>query len=384
MRTRVLHIIKSLGRGGAEMLLPETLKCHDQTKFDFQYIYFLPWKNQMVEALEKAGGKVTCLTASNNAVMMTRIPALVDYIRKNQIDVIHAHLPWAGIVARIAGGLTKTPVIYTEHNKQERYHSITRWMNLLTIRYSRRIIAVSSDVAESVMRFKPKLKTRVDVILNGVDPGQFERDTTKGNRIREQTGIPPGALVIGTVAVFRFQKRLDAWLQVAQSINRRFPDVHFIIVGDGPLREKIKAVSSELGLDSVVHFAGLQTDVRPYLSAFDIFMMSSIFEGLPVAMLEAMASRCCIVATAAGGIKEVIEDQLDGLLCDINDPLRLVDLVEIVIKSSQLRATLAENARKKIETKFSIDSMVRRLEQVYSTEGDQTIREKNARSESYG
>lgn len=368
MKTRVLHIIKSLGRGGAEMLLPETLKSHDQSKFEFQYIYFLPWKNQMVEALEKAGGKVTCISASNNAAMIARIPALIEYIKKNEIDIIHAHLPWAGVVARIAGRIADVPVIYTEHNKQERYHFATRWMNLLTIGYSRRVIAVSSDVAESVRRFKPRLKTTLDVILNGVDPTQFKRDKSKGDKFREHAGIPIDAVVVGTVAVFRFQKRLDVWLQVAQKINRVFPEVRFVIVGDGPLRERIKMVASELGLNDVVHFAGLQTDVRPFLSAFDIFMMSSIFEGLPVAMLEAMASKCCIVATKAGGIKEVITDRLDGLLCDVDDPMLLFDLSRQVIQNAELRAMLAENACSKIETTFSIVSMIRKLEQVYSNE----------------
>jgi L-malate glycosyltransferase len=106
---KVLHIIKSLGRGGAEMLLPETLKLHDQGKFEFQYIYFLPWKNQMVSAIEQAGGKVTCLEASNTLQIISKTHAIVRYCRENQIQLIHCHLPWAGMVGRLVHRKTGIP-----------------------------------------------------------------------------------------------------------------------------------------------------------------------------------------------------------------------------------------------------------------------------------
>src|SRR5688572_13247890 len=91
-KKKVLHIIKSLGRGGAEMLLPETLSCHDQSKFEFHYIYFLPWKDQMVGALKHAGGKVRCFQANNNVQIMLQYRKVIRYIRENNISLIHAHL----------------------------------------------------------------------------------------------------------------------------------------------------------------------------------------------------------------------------------------------------------------------------------------------------
>src|SRR5947199_308355 len=122
MPVKVLHIIKSLGRGGAEMLLPETLKLHNQQHFEFHYIYFLPWKDQMVNGIVAVGGKVTCLAASNNIKLMFKAGQVVRYVHEHKIEIIHAHLPWAGVVARLAGRLAGVPVVYTEHNKQERYH----------------------------------------------------------------------------------------------------------------------------------------------------------------------------------------------------------------------------------------------------------------------
>src|SRR5688500_12288765 len=167
--TKILHLIKSLGRGGAEMLLSETLKIHNKDNFEFHYGYFLPWKDQMVESLRIHGGLVTCFRANNNIQLMAKVWSVARYVRTNQIELIHAHLPWAGVLARIVGKVTGVPVVYTEHNKQERYHIATRLMNLGTMNLQKVIIAVSSDVAESLRKHKTSLRPALLTILNGVN-----------------------------------------------------------------------------------------------------------------------------------------------------------------------------------------------------------------------
>ena len=112
-KTKILHIIKSLGRGGAEMLLPETLKLHDKEKFEFHYIYFLPWKDQMVETLQSAGGKVICLETKDNIRLMLQYKKIISYCKKHDIKLIHCHLPWAGFVGRLVYKKTGIPVLYT-------------------------------------------------------------------------------------------------------------------------------------------------------------------------------------------------------------------------------------------------------------------------------
>src|SRR5690606_10342676 len=137
------------------------------------YIYFLPWKDQMVEEILENGGQVACVRANNNISLLLKCWSVVRYIRKHQIVLIHAHLPWAGIVARIAGKISGIPVVYTEHNKQERYHAITRIMNLFTMNWLSSIIAVSNDVDQSIKRHKPNLKVHSEIILNGVNTNHF-------------------------------------------------------------------------------------------------------------------------------------------------------------------------------------------------------------------
>ena len=138
-KIKVLHIIKSLGRGGAEMLLPETLRIHDRNKFDFHYIYFLPWKDQMVESIEEFGGKVNCFSSNDNIRLLLKYKEVITYCRDHHIDVIHCHLPWAGFLGRIVYKRTGIPVMYTEHNMQERYHKLTKAINKATFKFKNSI-----------------------------------------------------------------------------------------------------------------------------------------------------------------------------------------------------------------------------------------------------
>lgn len=363
-KVKVLHIIKSLGRGGAEMLLPETLQLHNQELFEFQYIYFLPWKDQMVSALESNGAKVTCISASNNLWILAKRAEVINYIKNNQIDIVHCHLPWAGFLGRLVYQKIKVPTLYSEHNKQERYHRVTRVLNRLTFNWQTRAIAVSKNVEESIrVNIKPKIP--VETLLNGVNSVKYNRDFIETD-IRKRFNIPEDAIVIGIVAVFRFQKRLNEWLEVIAEICQQRENVYGIIVGDGPLKKEIEAKHKELGLKDRVSFAGLQTEVRPYYKAMDIFMMTSEFEGLPIALLEAMSMKCAIFSTDAGGVKEVINDPKSGISVPVQSWRELADLVLFHIDHHSLNG-LGENARVRVNQEFSMESMVEKLEKVYQS-----------------
>lgn len=344
------------------MLLPETLKLHDQDKFEFHYIYFLPWKDQMVKALEEASGKVSCFEAKDNIRLILQYKKIIAYCKKHEIALIHCHLPWAGFVGRLVHKKTGIPVLYTEHNMQERYHIATKTINKLSFNSQSLAFGVSEDVSKSIKKnINPKIP--VKTLLNGVNTDSFIK--TPHSEIREEFNIPKDARVLGNVAVFRFQKRLVEWLQVVSELREKNPNVYGIIVGAGPLEEEIKEEWKRLGLEDVVYFAGLQTNVKPYFEAMDVFMMSSSFEGLPIALLEAMSMECAVVSTNAGGIKEVIRDGEDGLMVAVDNWKDLTAKVEILIQNPHQLQQFQKAARNRVVDNFSLKRMVDELEDYY-------------------
>jgi glycosyltransferase involved in cell wall biosynthesis len=259
-------------------------------------------------------------------------------------------LPWSGIVGRIAGRIAGVPVIYTEHNLQERYHWLTRLMNLLTIGMNTKVLAVSNNVGESIRKNKSP-HFPVKIIHNGVDTCRFR----KNGRVSAETVIDGGSskagLTIGNVAVFTPKKRLDVWLRVASDILRSFPETHFLLVGDGPERKRLEQLAKHLGIQRSVHFTGLQREIKPLLEKMDIFLMTSEFEGLPVALLEAMSMEKAVSVTDAGGIKEVVNYH-NGMIAEPGDYELILKNTLKLLKNEQLRLQLGELARKTVIEKF--------------------------------
>lgn len=360
---RVFHLIKSLGRGGAEMLLVASVPFVPADEYAYSFGYFLPWKDALVPALS-AGAEVTCFSAKNNAAMLAQIPAVARHLRRWDADVLHCHLPMASIVGRLAGRLAGVPVISTEHNVLERYHPATRGLTLATWRLQSRVIAVSEEVASSIAR-ATKGSVPVDVVRNGVPVNLMQRDVAGAARVRASLGIPERAPVAGIVAVFRTQKRLPLWLEVAAQVRREHPDAHFVFVGDGPLRAEVEAQIKALSLGDCVHLVGLQEDVRPYVSAMDVFLMTSEFEGLPVALLEAMAMETSPVVTAVGGMPEAVADGVSGFVLAPNDTSGLVAAVNRLFADGALRRRVGKAARERVDREFGMQRMLGEVHAVY-------------------
>lgn len=405
-KIKVLHIIKSLGRGGAEMLLPETLKLHDQAQFEFHYIYFLPWKDQMAQSIEAAGGKVSCFPASNNILLMLQFPKVLKYIKAHNIQLIHAHLPWAGFLSRFIYKLKGIPVLYTEHNKQERYHGITFRLNKFTFNWQTTVLAVSGDVAASIQQnIHPKIP--IQTILNGVNTSAFQmkpigeiqqavtqgikrstNDFRTGKNTEQELPFDDGqkvlqelinkklensdTLVVGNLSVFRFQKRLLEWVHVFNEARKSNPHLVGVIVGNGPFAAQLLQLRDELGLKEDLFLPGLQTNTLDWFSIMDVFMMSSEFEGLPIALLEAMSMKCTIVTTDAGGVKEVITDGENGLMVGVDNWKMLADKLEL-LKDVELRTKLAKAARIRVVEAFSLQRMVKELEDLYKVTRDKRV-----------
>lgn len=359
----VLIVIKGLGRGGAEQLLVSGAPYLDRERYHYQFAYVLPWKDSLVAELSGAGLPVHCLQGARGAGWVGRLRALV---RGSGVDLVHAHSPVAAAAARAVAGL-RTRIVYTEHNLWSRYHPATHAANLLTFPRNDHVFAVSDEVRASV-RYPGPLRALpmppLETLHHGLDPAAVATwDGPEG--VREELGIPEGAPVVGTIANFKAAKDHATLLRAAAKVRAELPPVRFVLVGQGPLEPETRKLATELGLGDTVVFAGFRTDAQRLAAAFDLFALSSTYEGLPIALIEAMALGRPAVVTGVGGTPEVVTDGQQGVLVPPRDPDALAEGLLRLLGDDALRARMGAAARERAFD-FDIRKAVRRTEQVYA------------------
>ena len=366
-RLKILVLIKGLGLGGAERLLVDALPYLDRERFDYEFAYLLPWKDFLVPHLERAEFPVHCLgmrTLCSAPLMLQRLHALQ---RDRQFDLMHVHLPGAAILARFISRLHGVPVVYTEHNMQERFHPLTRWVNGATYGWNRLVFAVSHEVAASIERCGLHRKTQVVPLLNGVPVERVQEEATQLHALREELGIPQHHLVVGTVAVFRQQKRLEDWLEVASRIAQARDDVTFLLAGHGPEEAILHTKVETLALSDRVRMPGFRPDGRRVLGLVDVFLMTSAYEGLPLALLEAMALGKPVVATAVGGIPEVVSNGAEGWLAPVGAVDELAGRVRQLLDNPPVRFCMGQRGAQKVEEHFHFKDRIKVIERLYTT-----------------
>jgi glycosyltransferase involved in cell wall biosynthesis len=362
---QVLLLIKGLGRGGAEQLLVSAAPYLNRSRYRYEVAYLLPAKNALVARLELQGLRVSCLGGGQWTTWVPRLRALV---RDRRVDLVHAHLPYAAIGARLGlGGRQRPRLVYTEHNVWPSYRLPTYWSNMLTFARNDHVFTVSDQVRSSI-RYPRGLGWRrlptVETLYHGLDPSAFEPPPLPDG-VREELHIPAGAPLVGTVANFRREKGHQYLLRAAALVRRTVPDVRFVLVGQGPLEDQVRREVERLGLGDTVIFAGFREDVPRVAAAVDVFALSSLHEGLSIALIEAMALGKPPVVTRVGGLDELVEHGRNGLLVPPADPSALAAGIVTVLQDHALRDRLGRAARRRAAS-FDIRTAVRRMEEVYA------------------
>jgi glycosyltransferase involved in cell wall biosynthesis len=360
----VLILIKGLGRGGAELLLLSATPYLDRERFSYRFAYLLPWKDALVGDLTSAGFPVHCLDGAKGPGWVGRFRSLVG---RERIDLVHAHSPVAAAGARLAAG-RRARVVYTEHNVWRRYHRATYAANLVTFPRNDHVFAVSDEVRASVRYPGPMRRLPmppVETLHHGLDPAAVAGWGGTGNGVRAELGIPAGAPLVGSIANFKAAKDHATLLRAAVTVRAAVPEVRFLLIGQGPLEPETRRLASELGLDGTVLFAGFRADAHRLAAEVDVFTLSSTYEGLPIALIEAMALGRPCVATSVGGIPEVVRDGSQGVLVPPRDPDALAGGLVRLLADPGLRARMGAAARERA-LDFDIRKAVRRMEQVYS------------------
>jgi glycosyltransferase involved in cell wall biosynthesis len=359
---RVLVLAKGLGRGGTERLIVGAARHLDRSQFELVVAYLLPWKDAFVADIEATGTEVVCLDAPR-PTSVAWLPRLRRLVRERGIDVVHTHMPLPAVAARLALPGRRPAFVHTEHNMWDRYRRPTRWGNAATYRRNARVIAVSDGVAGSIRSSVP-----VEVVVHGTDPSLAVTGEAARAAARAELGLAPDARVVGSVGNFTAKKDQATLLRAVAEVPTADlgggGDAVLVLVGLGPLEGELRALARDLGIAERVVFAGSRDDVFALLPALDVFALSSRFEGLPIALLEAMASGVAPVATRVGGIPEVITDGRDGVLVDPGDPTGLAAALTRVLGDDDERARIAACARARAGD-FDLVHAVRRAEEIY-------------------
>ena len=359
----MLWLVKGLGPGGAERLLVLSARHRDRGRFAVRVGYLLPHKVALVAELEAEGVPCLCLGRARLADLRW-LRTLRRSLVTEPVDVVHAHSPLAAVGARLVvrslPRRRRPKLVTTDHSLWSGHTRLTRWADAVTSGLDDAHFAVSEAVQASLPRW---LRHRSEVVPHGVDVQQVRADGSDRARVREEQDLDPGALVVGTVANLRAVKAYPDLFAAATVVVARMPDVRFVTVGQGPLEEEIRCLHRELGLGDRVQLLGHRQDAVRVMGACDVFCLASHHEGLPVALMEALALGLPVVATAVGGITEMMDDGCEGLLVAPGRPDQLATALLEVLGDPSRRADMAAAAARRGD-RLSIDGAVRRVEAV--------------------
>lgn len=296
---------------------------------------------------------------------------LARIIRDEKFDLIHAHTSKPGLLARAASIGTGIPVIYQPANfafhdgVSKRQAMFYAAIERVAARYlTTKIIAVCDGERELARRYSVGSDAQFITIHTGIDldpfSGNFDRVA-----MRNSLGIPETAFLVGTVARLTEAKAPADFINAAALVHRDYRSVHFIWVGDGALLDDSLAMVKALNLEGVFHFPGFRSDIPALLESLDCFVLSSHWEGFPLALLEAMAASLPVVSTRVMGATEAVQEGKTGFLVPIGDVSALAEAIGKLINDPPRRKAFGNAARQRVESEFPYSKMVARIENLY-------------------
>jgi glycosyltransferase involved in cell wall biosynthesis/CelD/BcsL family acetyltransferase involved in cellulose biosynthesis len=370
-RLRVLLLVDRLVlTGGAERLAVQIAKRLDADRFE-RTICFSRWDPRRAESpairaaadeLRAAGVEILGLERSSPWQVWTW-RALWARLRRERIDVLHAHKFGSNVWGTLVGRAARVPVVVAhEHMWSFSGQRLRRFLDRhLIARGSDAFIAVSRESRRRMIELERIPPADVTYIPNGIPPAA-DGDPTK---LRRELGIGPDDPLVGAVAVLRPEKAIDVLIRAAALLGEQFPSLRVAIAGDGPERAALEALAADLGAGDVVRFLGMRADVPDVLAGLDVAVLCSTFEGGPLALMEYMRAGKPIVATRVGGIPELIDDGVHGLLVDSGDHQQLAAAIGRLLADREQAARLGAHARERQRREFDADRMVRELERLY-------------------
>jgi glycosyltransferase involved in cell wall biosynthesis len=360
---RVLSIVKGLGPGGAERLLVSVARASDPAVVSYEVAYVLPWKNHLVSSLTDAD--VAChLLGGQRGLADPRWLLRLRRLLRRDFDIVHVHSPAVAAAVRpVVRSLRRRPrLVATEHNLWSSFGRITRAVNQASLALDDLHLAVSDEVRDSM---SARAQARTRVVVHGVPVDELRARRAERAAQRAAYGLRDDDIAVTTVANLRWTKDYPTLLRAAVAVTAQHPNVRFLAAGQGPLEAEIRAEAASLGLGDRLRILGYVDDTAALLSASDVFVLASLVEGLPIALLEAMAIGLPVVATAVGGTPKAVTDGVEGRLVPAGQPEALATAIGEVTGDADLRASMALAAGRRAR-EFDIERAARHLESLYA------------------
>lgn len=306
-----------------------------------------------------------------------RVPFLLaNALRRERVAIAHSHNWGTQLEVALAGRLAGVPaLVHTQHGldfgvgetRGEGRGFIRRWLKRASARAYSAVVAVSEEVRADIRREWGVHESRLFLIHNGVHVPPSLPDAVARDEGRRRLGIGPSEVAIGTVGIFRPVKNFELLIEAFSTISTTHPEAILLLVGDGPLREELKAAALRSGAGDRIRFLGLRRDVPQILPCLDIYALPSISEGLSISILEAMASALPVVATRVGGNGEAVEDGQTGTLVPSGSPEALAAGLRDLITDADRRHRMGEAGRRRVLSQFTVAHMLSEYERIYGT-----------------
>ncbi|MEO8228258.1 MAG: glycosyltransferase [Chloroflexota bacterium] len=370
-RIRVVEVLATGTNGGAQEHVLGLLTRIDPTRYDVHVLSLSP--GSTVRKLQRNGISVTVIDEPDDAIATGAVAALLAELRP---EIVHSHMYRAELVgtrAAIALGEIGRPrpyIVSTVHSSRIRSEEDRRVLRLLTPRIDR-LIAVSRSIVEK-LHHEGRDTAPISLIHSGVDLERYDHQEPCCT-LREEYDLPSEGPIVGVVARLEPEKGHPTLLEAWPSVLAAVPDATLLVVGEGSRREALEALAHELGVAERVVFTGRRDDVPAVTAALDVAVLPSYREAQGLTILEAMALSRPIVASNVGGIPEMVEDGITGLLVPAHDADALGAAIVRLLRDHPLADTLGRAGHDLVHDKFCIERMVAAVEQIYD-EGARTLR----------
>jgi len=361
---KIAHFISSGGLYGAENVLLTLAKDFNRAPHEAYVGAIEDQRNPQLDVITRAKelGLPTFIIPCKGKYDLGSIFALKKFLKEKQINVLHTHNYKSDIIGAIAAKLAKIPIMATAHGYTDvsahvsQYEKIDRWF---LKKFFQKVVVVTDGML-------PDLSSPQRIVIpNGIDIFRYADKESKRSETRQKLNLSEGDVVLANVGRLSHEKNQLLFLQAAKELIKDQQHFKFLLIGEGDEEETLKRYVQENSMEDHVKFMGLVKDMDQMYSAIDLFVLTSVTEGIPLSILESMAAKVPVVATNVGGVKEIIEDGKTGLLVPSQNLNMLVERIKALMSNVGLYNTLKQEAYIFVQVKFSEDSMVDLYREVY-------------------